>query len=401
MVANAEESQEAPNVAPDISTRDEVALCLSGGGYRAALFHLGALRRLDELGVLPRITTVSSVSGGSIVSAFLATRLDPWPLAARDANFGHFARDVRKLTKRNIRWIPSFRWIERAYRAEIGDLRLGDLPRGGPRFVFCATDLNNGVNWTFARDGQGPGGWKAGSWRAGYAPADDVHLARAVAASSAFPPVLGPVSLPIDGSAYKRGSKGITSLLRLTDGGVYDNLALEPVWKRSKSVLVSDGGATLEPTPYTPWMPWRRLSRYMGVANGQGGSIRKRWLIAGYTRNRRDEQRYEGAYFGIGSRLSGYAKRPDPVYPHDLIDEQISEIRTDLDAFSDDEAAILQNAGYIVCDAGVRTWCPGLAEADPPPPKPPYPDLIPAGAARKAIEDRKSIKRKLPLGRFR
>ena len=57
--------------------RNGVALCMSGGGYRAALFHLGALRRLDELGVLPKITTISSVSGGSIVNAFLATRLRP------------------------------------------------------------------------------------------------------------------------------------------------------------------------------------------------------------------------------------------------------------------------------------------------------------------------------------
>src|SRR3954452_20292285 len=55
------------------------ALCLSGGGFRAALFHLGALRRLDELGVLARVDTVSSVSGGSILAAHLADRLRPWP----------------------------------------------------------------------------------------------------------------------------------------------------------------------------------------------------------------------------------------------------------------------------------------------------------------------------------
>jgi NTE family protein len=59
--------------------RDGIGLCLSGGGYRAALFHLGAVRRLNELGILARLKTISSVSGGSIVSAHLATRL-PWPL---------------------------------------------------------------------------------------------------------------------------------------------------------------------------------------------------------------------------------------------------------------------------------------------------------------------------------
>ena len=45
-----------------------VALCLSGGGYRAMLFHLGAIWRLNELGRLPTLDRVSSVSGGSITA---------------------------------------------------------------------------------------------------------------------------------------------------------------------------------------------------------------------------------------------------------------------------------------------------------------------------------------------
>jgi len=47
--------------------RRGLAICLSGGGYRAALFHLGGLRRLNELGILSSIDTISSVSGGSIM----------------------------------------------------------------------------------------------------------------------------------------------------------------------------------------------------------------------------------------------------------------------------------------------------------------------------------------------
>ena len=42
--------------------RHGMALCLSGGGYRAALFHLGVLRRLNELGTLGRIDTISARS---------------------------------------------------------------------------------------------------------------------------------------------------------------------------------------------------------------------------------------------------------------------------------------------------------------------------------------------------
>src|SRR5438105_1009666 len=62
-----------------VAERSGMALCLSGGGFRAALFHLGALRRLNEVGILSQISTFSSVSGGSILAAHLASRLRPWP----------------------------------------------------------------------------------------------------------------------------------------------------------------------------------------------------------------------------------------------------------------------------------------------------------------------------------
>jgi 8-oxo-dGTP pyrophosphatase MutT (NUDIX family) len=48
-----------------------MALCLSGGGYRAMLFHLGALWRLNEVGLLKSLVRVSSVSGGSITAGML------------------------------------------------------------------------------------------------------------------------------------------------------------------------------------------------------------------------------------------------------------------------------------------------------------------------------------------
>src|ERR1700712_4684946 len=53
-----------------------IGLCLSGGGYRAILFHLGTLWRLNEFGYLKRIKRISSVSGGSIASALLASVWD-------------------------------------------------------------------------------------------------------------------------------------------------------------------------------------------------------------------------------------------------------------------------------------------------------------------------------------
>ena len=77
-----------PSAEPD----QGVGLCLSGGGYGAMLFHLGALWRLNELGYLDpaKLKRVSSVSGGSITSGVLAMNwaklgLDANPFATPDA----------------------------------------------------------------------------------------------------------------------------------------------------------------------------------------------------------------------------------------------------------------------------------------------------------------------------
>src|SRR5262249_61351374 len=93
------------HVAPPKYERHGIALALSGGGYRATLFHLGAIRRLNELGVLPQITTFCSVSGGSILNAQLATNL-PWPLVGPLSNEEWNRRvraPIRSFTSRDIR----------------------------------------------------------------------------------------------------------------------------------------------------------------------------------------------------------------------------------------------------------------------------------------------------------
>src|SRR6476619_5234143 len=65
VVASTSAPDEPPEPGPGI------ALCLSGGGYRAMVFHLGALWRLNELGHLPKLDRISSVSGGSITAGLL------------------------------------------------------------------------------------------------------------------------------------------------------------------------------------------------------------------------------------------------------------------------------------------------------------------------------------------
>src|SRR6185503_1159744 len=83
----------------DEPKRHGFGLCLSGGGYRATLYHLGAARRLHELGALNRVDTISSVSGGSIFAAMLAdlAMAHKWNNGLAIENFDELADRVRKL----------------------------------------------------------------------------------------------------------------------------------------------------------------------------------------------------------------------------------------------------------------------------------------------------------------
>ncbi len=55
------------------SEKKRIGLALSGGGYRAAAYHLGTFRKLNEMGLLDEIDIISSNSGGSITNAYYAT----------------------------------------------------------------------------------------------------------------------------------------------------------------------------------------------------------------------------------------------------------------------------------------------------------------------------------------
>ena len=54
----------------------KIGLALSGGGFRATLYHLGLVRFLRDAGLLRQVTHITSVSGGSIIAAHLALNWD-------------------------------------------------------------------------------------------------------------------------------------------------------------------------------------------------------------------------------------------------------------------------------------------------------------------------------------
>src|SRR5438093_3996713 len=363
--------------------RQGTALALSGGGYRAALFHLGATRRLNELGILHQIDTICSVSGGSIFAAHLATRIR-WPLSVPVPAHeweSLIAKPFRQFTKRDIRtgsllkrllpwnWLDSDVEIEaltRQYNDHLTELKLAELPVR-PRFILCSTDLAFGVNWVFERH-------RMGDYKLGYRlpPPNDWTLARAVAASSCFPPVFRPLQVKMPATVFRGGtapaadrSKAMSNL-RINDGGNYDNLGLEPVWKDHAILFCSDGGGAFNVEPDKGFLD--RLRRYSEILYNQVVTVRKRWLMSNFSKNELD-----GTYWGCGSSPDRYGNYPG--YSKALAKNIISQIRTDLDTFSDDEIAVLENHGYLLVDAAIHTHVPDFPNLLQAPLHIPHPDL--------------------------
>jgi NTE family protein len=320
------------------------------------LFHLGALRRLNELGVLSKVDTITSVSGGSILAAHLATQVCPWPEPG--TSFDHWQEKVEtpflRFVRKNIRTWPvlkrfllpwnwfrpstQVRALEACYRKHLTSITLPDLPER-PTFVFCATDMTFGVSWVFEKR-------RVGSYQAGYVtPAPDWPVARAVAASSCFPPVFSP--LPI-----KRGQKAAWRGMSVSDGGLYDNLGLQPV-EQHGIILASDGGQ-----PFVAAVPrgmFGRVEAYLAVSGKQAGALRKRLLIGQF-----QEKVKQGTYWGIGSAVCKYDPDAQPGYGKEFATSTIAPIRTDMDAFSDAEIAILMNHGYLLADIAIAVHTPQL-----------------------------------------
>jgi len=344
-----------------------LALALSGGGFRATLFHLGALRRLNELGLLPRLRLITSVSGGSIAAARLglrwgALRFDGRGVAAAFEEevaaplqaFCSLTHDLRAALLGLLPGVSGGDVMARSYRALYGDATLQDLPdeAAAPRFLIYATSLQTGVSVrmcrAFLRD------HTVGKW-----PRPAVPLSVAVAASSAFPPFLAPVAVDARGAPWVRergnlhgGDPRFSGRLLLTDGGVYDNMGLEAVWNRWETVLVSDAGAPFDAAP-TPWTDWfSSTRRALAVAVEQARSLRRRWLVREYRAGR-----LQGAYWSIGTRIHEYGL-DDPLLEDGAATAALARLRTRLDAFTAEEQASLVAWGYALSDAALRRRLP-------------------------------------------
>ena len=342
---------------------DGVGIALSGGGYRAMVFHVGSLIRLNEVGLLQKLNRVSSVSGGSITAAALGMSWKEFKFVSGVAqNFDILVDRIREMASTTVDagaviggiLLPgdiSDRVADAYDKVLFKGKSLSSLPDDvageGPRFVINATNVQTCALWRFSRN-------YMGDYRVGLFDRPDVKLAVAVAASSAFPPFLSPMTLPLSETVSNTPGADLarppfTTNVVLSDGGVYDNLGMETISKEFKTLLVSDAGQKVTPED-APHHDWARHSlRIFDIVDNQVRSLRKRNLIDAFVRGD-----HTGTYWGIRTKFTDYGLKEDPLKCAQRDPTPLAEIATRLEKMPVDVQNRLMNWGYAVCDAALR-----------------------------------------------
>ena len=253
-------------------SKPDIVLSLSGGGFRAMLFHLGVIRYLKHAGLLDHVNTIAAVSGGAIIAAHLCHNWEEFPddetsfaLAAQPLI--RFAkRDVRGRILRRLPWalatvpIP---WLNvtrsSLFRAELRKI-LGKRAElltqalaastSTPRLYILATNLTTGWSCSFSRDGFTQ-----------HAPEGIIEMkteapktAFAVGVSASFPTFFPPSEVVASDLGVSREAFRFPKQY-LTDGGVFDNLGIRAIQRLHQEgpqfdiTIVSDGGAAFELNP--------------------------------------------------------------------------------------------------------------------------------------------------------
>ena len=250
---------------------EKVALAFSGGGHRASLFALGVLLYLTEAGKNREVTSVSSVSGGSLTNGFVAQAGDYSSLTPNEFERGVVRPLARQLAKqRNLVGVldylglcassgrrihsdflrlvatielgcarycssslpsqagPSYSPAEgamcggRAFRTELYSNNgkpalLREIQQSNVQHIICATDLHAGEHVYFS------GGFVC-SYRLGWGRPADLPLYVAIQASAAYPGGFPPRWLRTARHGFEHGAESVPRYMVLSDGGVYDNM---------------------------------------------------------------------------------------------------------------------------------------------------------------------------------
>jgi NTE family protein len=369
----------------------KIGLALSGGGIRAAVFHLGVLRRLADQDLLETTSQISTVSGGSLVLAALMCRADmSWPSSAEYRALLYPA--LRKLLTttdlfsiKAIGWVGALRFNRRLIndRARVladlleqrwgvtGDLR--GLP-DQPVWWINTTSLETGKNWRFAKR-------EMGDWQFGrhYNPA--VRLADAAAASAAVPYVIGALTLALPSDGWYRTDPATrqplerrqppATTVRLWDGGAYENLGLETLFKPQQGLIgcdfliCSDASGPLGPpgasSPFNILRGHLASPRLFDICSDQIRSLRSRMFMAAI-----ETKSVKGVLLRMGNSVRDTdiktgRQRDRQTYDGFQADQEVAvafQHPTDLNAVPEASFDHIARHGYELADATLTAYWP-------------------------------------------
>jgi NTE family protein len=369
----------------------DIGLTLSGGGMRAAVFHLGVLRRLADEGLMENVTQLSTVSGGSLVVAALFSSAGmQWPSSAdyRDRLYPQL-RDL--LTKNDLLGFGAVGWtgllrfnrhllIHRAWvlaelLAERWGIvgRISDLP-DRPMWSVNATCVETGKNWRFSKR-------EMGDWQFGRHYNPPFRLAEAAAASAAVPYAIGALRLRLPEDGWYRTDPATrrprercappVSSVHLWDGGAYENLGLESLYKPEEGnigcdfLICSDASGPLsdkrESVPLALLKGHLVSPRLFDICIDQIRSLRSRMFVSSLTNGS-----VKGALLRMGNSVrdidlkGGRARRPES---YDLFqaDRDVAlalRYPTGLRAISESRFDGIARHGYEIADAVLTVHSP-------------------------------------------
>jgi len=301
-----------------------VGLALSGGGIRAAIFHLGVLEYLAESGLFSRIASISSVSGASLCMGLIFSASgNRWPC---EKEFSQkiqpkirkliLTENIQRAALRRLPFSPT-NWNNRVeILAKMLEKMWGingslqDLPPF-PFWEINCTTFETGSRFRFRRD-------YMGDTKIGYVQNPTLSISHMIAASAAFPVLIGPYILKTEGLRFTRDKKGLHKVVNvldrytLWDGGVYDNLGLEALHRIGGGLdseidflITSNAGAQL--SPQERGRPSQNLRRLLNISAAQAESLRTRDFISSVVRKQK------GLYLEIGHNPESIFAREYPT----------------------------------------------------------------------------------------
>jgi NTE family protein len=236
---------------------------------------------------------------------------------------------------------------------------LQSIPRGAPGFIFYGTNLQTGSSVRIGKS-------ELYDYKIGSYPKPDISIAQAVGISSAFPPMLSPVTMKLNVEQWKKSTlAGISEhfdnvqlrkKVLLADGGLYDNLGLEAVWKSRKysHVLCCDAGAPFKVHHKQKSNWYGQLMRMTSIMTDQQRALRKKIFIERIT-----DEKFKGTYIGISTKIGAH-KLEDSMTSDSATSAALQNLRSRLAAFNKTEQGHLINWGYALTDTAIRKRTPEL-----------------------------------------